>query len=71
MEKLGEKLKIPGSRGQRFFVLALAGTLLFVISLFFPRSLFGMALASFCLLAVILLSQVPLRLILKGVKPPI
>ena len=47
----------------------LAGTLLFVISLFFPRSLFGMALASFCLLAVILLSQVPLRLIFKGVKP--
>ena len=31
MEKLGEKLKIPGSRGQRFFVLALAGTLLLLL----------------------------------------
>lgn len=47
----------------------LLATLLFVISLFLPASLAGMIFAGLCLLALIRLSQVPLRLIVKGLRP--
>lgn len=47
----------------------LAGTFLFVISLFFPGNISSMVLAGVCLLAVTHLSQVPFRLLLKGMKP--
>ena len=47
----------------------LAGTLLFVLTLFLPRNLPGLLLASICLLLVVRMSRVPAGLILKGIRP--
>lgn len=47
----------------------LLGTLLFVISLFFPRSFAGMAVATLFLAMIVGLSQVPLSFYLRGIKP--
>lgn len=47
----------------------LAGTLLFVLTLFFPKSMMGIGLATLFLFGVIGLSKVPFSLILKGVRP--
>lgn len=47
----------------------LAGTLLFVITLFFPKSLFGILMATIFLGGIIALSKVPFSMVLRGVKP--
>lgn len=47
----------------------LAGTVLFVLSLFFPKNLLAVAVATLFLIFVIKLSEVPWRLIIRGVKP--
>ena len=47
----------------------LAGTILYVISLFLPKNLLALALASIFLLCVIHLSKVPWRMMIRGVKP--
>ena len=47
----------------------LLGTLLFVITLFFPKSVPGLAVATIFLAAVIRLSRVPFGMVLRGVKP--
>lgn len=47
----------------------LLGTLLFVITLFFPKSVPGLAAATIFLAAIIRLSRVPFGMVLRGVKP--
>ena len=47
----------------------LAGTLLFVITLFFPKSILGLVVATAFLGGIILLSRVPCSMVLRGVKP--
>ncbi len=47
----------------------LAGTLIFVISLFFPGSAAGMGLAVVFLILTILASKVPPKMMLKGIRP--
>jgi len=46
----------------------LAGTLVFLISLFVGKGIFAYVLATFALAAVILLSRVPVRFIVRGLK---
>lgn len=47
----------------------LAGTLLFVITLFLPKSLGGILVASVFLAGIIALSRVPFSMVLRGIKP--
>ncbi len=47
----------------------LAGTLLFVITLFFPKSILGLVVTTAFLGGIILLSRVPFSMVLRGVKP--
>ncbi len=47
----------------------LAGTVLFVISLFFPKNLLGVVCATIFLVAVVRLSKVPWKMMLRGIKP--
>lgn len=47
----------------------LAGTLLFVITLFFPRSVLGLIVATLFLGSVIVMSRVPFSMVIRGVKP--
>ena len=47
----------------------LMGTVLFVITLFFPRSWPGMILATIFLAAIIVISKVPVSMMIKGIKP--
>ncbi len=47
----------------------LAGTVLFVISLFFPKNLLGVICASIFLVSIIKLSKVPWKMMIRGVKP--
>lgn len=47
----------------------LAGTLLFVITLFFPKSLWGLAVSTLFLGSIIGLSQVPFSMVFRGIKP--
>ena len=46
----------------------LAGTLLFIISLFFFKNFIGYLIAAFFLLLVIRLSHVPFRFMVKGMR---
>lgn len=46
----------------------LLGTIVFVVTVFFVNDLIGLALATAVLAAVISLSKVPLRYMLKGLK---
>ena len=47
----------------------LAGTLLFVITLFFPKSVLGLVTATLFLGIIIALSRVPFSMVIRGVKP--
>ncbi|MDO4977744.1 MAG: energy-coupling factor transporter transmembrane component T [Eubacteriales bacterium] len=47
----------------------LAGTVLFVISLFFPKNLLGVLVASIFLFTVVKLSKVPWKMMIRGIKP--
>ena len=47
----------------------LLGTLLFVISLFFPRSVPGFVIATLFLVLVTHMSRVPVRLLVRGIRP--
>ena len=47
----------------------LLGTLLFVITLFFPKSLLSLGIATAFLLLIVTLSKVPVSMMLRGVKP--
>lgn len=47
----------------------LLGTLLFVITLFFPKSIPGLVMATLFLAAVIRLSRVPFSMVFRGVRP--
>lgn len=47
----------------------LVGTILFILSLFFPKSIACIGVATIFLFAVIRLSKVPFIMILRGVKP--
>lgn len=47
----------------------LAGTVLFVITLFFPKSIVGLAVATIFLASIIFLSKVPFSMVIRGVKP--
>ena len=47
----------------------LAGTLLFVITLFFPKSVLGLVTATLFLGIIIALSWVPFSMVIRGVKP--
>lgn len=47
----------------------LLGTLLFVITLFFPKSLLCLGIATIFLILIVKLSKVPFAMMLRGVKP--
>lgn len=47
----------------------LAGTLLFVITLFFPKSFWGLAVSTLFLGSIIALSRVPFSMVFRGIKP--
>lgn len=47
----------------------LLGTLLFVITLFFPKSLLSLGIATTFLILIVKLSKVPVAMMLRGVKP--
>lgn len=47
----------------------LAGTLLFVITLFFPKSLWGLVISTLFLGSIIVASHVPFSMVIRGVKP--
>ena len=47
----------------------LLGTLLFVITLFFPKSLLSLGIATVFLAFTIKLSKVPFSMMIRGVKP--
>ena len=47
----------------------LLGTLLFVITLFFPKTLLNLGIATVFLVLIIKLSKVPFSMMLRGVKP--
>lgn len=47
----------------------LLGTILFVVTLFFPKSLLSLSVATIFLILIIRLSKVPLLMMLRGVKP--
>lgn len=47
----------------------LAGTVLFVITLFFPKNMLAVLVATLFLISVIALSKVPVQLMVRGVKP--
>ena len=47
----------------------LLGTLLFVITLFFPKSLLSLGIATVFLILIVKLSKVPVSMMIRGVKP--
>ena len=47
----------------------LLGTLLFVITLFFPKSLLSLGIATAFLILIVKLSKVPVSMMIRGVKP--
>ena len=47
----------------------LLGTLLFVITLFFPKSLLSFGIATVFLILIVKLSKVPVSMMIRGVKP--
>ena len=47
----------------------LLGTLLFVITLFFPKSLLSLGIATVFLILIVKFSKVPVSMMIRGVKP--
>lgn len=66
---LGQYYKVDSPLHRLDPRVKLAGTLLFVITLFFPKSVLGLAAATVFLVGIILLSRVPFTMVLRGVKP--